>query len=99
MHEYISSYNLYTFQTLTDDEKICWVPYVIPLTGDLLQTYNNMDHPLCADIAFYKAYRVKILSLPFANDNDTQRFLCYTNRMITALEHIEVRIQIAIICM
>ena len=87
----VRSYNLYTFQTLTDDEKICWVPYVIPLTGDLLQTYNNMDHPLCADIAFYKAFRVKILSKSFANDTDTQRFLCYTDRMILTLELIEVR--------
>ena len=51
-----------------------------------------MDRPLCVDIAFYKAYRVKILSLPFANDTDTQRYLGYTDRVITALESIQVRV-------
>lgn len=84
--------NLFTFQTLSDDEKICWIPNIIPLNGSLLQTFNTMDRPMCDDIAFFKAFRLKILSRPFATHTDTQRYLCYTDRIIATLTLLQVRL-------
>ena len=39
----------------------------------------------CKNMTFLKAVEAKALSLPFANDTDTQRFICNTKPMIAGL--------------
>ena len=79
---------------MIDDHRVCSRDrsYIVPLTGNLLQRYNAMDRPLCEDLVFFQSYRVKILSLPFASDTDTQRFLGYSDQIINVLKIIQVRV-------
>lgn len=93
VYEYIYWQLTCTFQNTTLQQEICQINLPRPEPSlSVQQRYDQMDKPMCDDIAYYKYYRVKILSCPWSSQSDVREWICFIDRLISALENLQVSI-------
>ena len=62
------------------------------MTADLRERYENLERPNCDDITFFRYYRLKIQSLPWADHAIARNWLCYIDVLISTLHNLQVSI-------